>query len=172
LTGVYSFCRVVLITFFLFARACSWDHGCDDNSEETADDDNVSGRQTDMLFWFDEAVFEDTTLLGDEGKDHLMYTPTTATARCLQVESAFRAEESARTWPRNQDHQTNDAEKQKQKQPDEATGIAVDAVPAVPVSDQRDVQVVTSPEENVSVEGNHLMMILCFSSSSVRFFFI
>jgi hypothetical protein len=161
----------------LHARACSWDHGCDDNSEETAEAeavaaDIVSGRQTDM-FWFDEAVFEGTTLPGDEGKDHLMYPPTTViTARRLQVEGAFRADESARTPPRNQDHQADDAEKLKQKQPDEAKGIAVDVGPAVPVPDQRDVQVVTSSEENVSVEGNHLMMILCFSSSSVRLFFL
>jgi hypothetical protein len=163
-------------SFCLHARACSWDHGCDDNSEETAEAEAVaadiaSGRQTDM-FWFDEAVFEGTTLPGDEGKDHLMYPPTTViTARRLQVEGAFRADESARTPPRNQDHQADDAEKLKQKQPDEAKGIAVDVGPAVPVPDQRDVQVVTSPEENVSVEGNHLMMILCFSSSSVRLFF-
>ncbi|GJN05933.1 hypothetical protein PR202_ga23610 [Eleusine coracana subsp. coracana] len=125
----------------------SWDH---DRAVET--EDIAGGQQPpDMLFWFDEAVFEDSTLLADEGKDHhLMYTPTaTTTARCLQVESTFRTEESARV----------DAGKQQQLKPDEAEDIAVDVVL---VPDQREVPVVTLPENVSSVEGNHLLLDTLF----------
>lgn len=142
---------------------CSWDHDC---AAVTEAEDLAAGaqqqQQPDMLFWFDEAVFEDTTLLADEAKDHLVYTPA-ATARCLQVENTlFHREESARISPRsNQDsHRIDDAEKKQLQQPDEAKDIAVDVVPEeVPVTDYGDGPVATSPEE-ASVEGNHTQ-ILC-----------
>jgi hypothetical protein len=157
--------------FFVCTRACSWDHGCDNNREEAAEtedataDDVVGGRQEDTLFWFDEAVFEHTILLGDEGKD-LLYAPgTAATARCLQVvEGTFRTEESTRISPRDLDDHHVDAEQQKQME--EARDVAVDVVSAaVPVPEHRDVPVVTFCEEipvvispeNVSVEGEHLV---------------
>ncbi|XP_062192163.1 uncharacterized protein LOC133895693 isoform X2 [Phragmites australis] len=130
-------------------RTSGWDYGCHHRAEATETEDvaaaGIVGRQqADMMFWFDEAVFEDSALLlGDEGKDHL-YT-TIATARCLQVEGTFPTEESARISPRNHDHHIDAAEQQWE----EANDIAVD-VPTVP--EQRNVLVVTSAE-NVSIEG-------------------
>ncbi|XP_062198688.1 uncharacterized protein LOC133901286 isoform X2 [Phragmites australis] len=123
-----------------------WDHDCDHRAETTKTEDVVAadivgGQQANMLLWFDEAVFEDSSLLSDEGKDHL-YT-TTATPRCLQVEGTFPAEESARISPSEGHH--IDAAGQQQK----AKDIAVD------VTDQWNVPAVTSPE-NVPIEGNLL----------------
>ncbi|CAL4977593.1 unnamed protein product [Urochloa decumbens] len=155
----------------------SWYHSCDDDHHRAAeaaaagaDDDDVAadmveGPRAETLFWFDEAVFEDTTalLLGDEGKDRLYYTPGVDDARCLQqVESTFpMVEESARISPPppwSQVHRVVDAEKHEPEQQvhEEVKGVAaVDAVPTVVVPEQRnDVTLVTSPEKNnVCIEG-------------------
>ncbi|RCV24478.1 hypothetical protein SETIT_5G087900v2 [Setaria italica] len=140
----------------------SWYHGCDDDhraeaaadaGDDVAAADIVGGPRADTLFWFDEAVFEDTALLlGDEGRDHL-YTPTAA-ARCLQqVESTFpMEEESARISPRSQDHRVDaEAAVPKRQVQEEVKSIAAVDVPTVP-EQRNDVQFVTSPE-NVSIEG-------------------
>ncbi|PUZ57858.1 hypothetical protein GQ55_5G462900 [Panicum hallii var. hallii] len=142
----------------------SWYHGCDDNraeaatdAEDAAADDVVEGHRADTLFWFDEAVFEDTALLlGGEGKDHLYATTAAAAARCLQeVESTFPVEESApRISPGNQDHRVDAeaAEPKQQVQEEAKGGVAVD-VPMVVPEQRNNVPLVTSPEKNVSVEG-------------------
>ncbi|TVU22096.1 hypothetical protein EJB05_31776, partial [Eragrostis curvula] len=177
---------VLFLLAKLFARlharaaaknSASWGHGCDQRTEITETEDvaaaDVVGRQqSDTLFWFDEALFEDTTLLTDEGKDHRQYAPTAAAARCLQVESTFHTEESARISPPSQESQDHHFDAEKQQQPDQAKDIAVD-VPAVPVqADQPDVPVVTSPEENVSsIEGKHqdtLSLIVFSKEESTR----
>jgi hypothetical protein len=168
--------------FYVSTRACSWDHGCDNNCDEAAETEDAAaaadidgGRQTDTLFWFDEAVFEHTTLLGDEGKDPLYAPGTAATARCLQVvEGTFRTEESTRISLHDLDDHHVDAEQQKQRE--ETRDVAFDVVPAaVPVPEQRDVPVVTfcqetpvvASPENVSVEGEHLvdstLLLVAFS---------
>jgi hypothetical protein len=160
-------------------RCSGWYHGCDDHRADAvvAEDaaaaaaaDVVEGqRAADTLFWFDEAVFEDTALLlGDEGKDHLY---ATAAARCLQQaeESTFPVEESAapRISPGNQDHRVGAeaAEPKKQVQEEEAKGVAVD-VPAVVPEQRNDVPPVTSPEKNVSIQGKkkspRCSILICF----------
>ncbi|CAL4951237.1 unnamed protein product [Urochloa decumbens] len=155
----------------------SWYHGCDDadhraveaaaadEEDDVAAADMVGGPRAETLFWFDEAVFQDTTtlLLGDEGKDHLYYTPSVDDARCLQqVEStAFpMEEESARISPPpwSQDHRVVDAEEagpEQQVAKEEVKSIAVVDVVATVVPEQRNnVTFVTSPEKNnVCVEG-------------------
>lgn len=169
---------------------CSWYDGrCDDHrtaamaTDEAeyagAAADVVEGRQADMLFWFDEAVFEDSTLLlGDEGKDHhhlYAATATASSARCLQVEGTFPMEESARISPRDQNHDRSvddEAEPMQQVQVEvEAKGIAVD-VPtktAVLESEQRSAPapavVAVPPENNVSIQGNqsHSVSASCYS---------
>ncbi|CAO2185478.1 unnamed protein product [Urochloa humidicola] len=150
----------------------SWYHGCDDDHHRAAeaatadaeDDfaaDMVEGQRAETMFWFDEAVFEDTTalLLGDEGKDHLLYTPSVHDARCLQqVESTFPIEEeSARISPppRSQVHRGVDAEAAEPEQQvlEEVKGVvAVDVLTVVP-KQRNNVTFVTSPEKNVSIEG-------------------
>lgn len=107
---------VAYLILFLLAKLAAGLHrrghgSCDEHQvtetsgrEEFAGADDIAGvqqQQAEMLFWFDEAVFEDTALLGGEGKDQLMYdaatTPPTPTpARCLQVESTFPMVESTR----------------------------------------------------------------------------
>lgn len=99
------------VSHFYCAYVCRGHGSCDEHQvtetsgrEEFAGADDIAGvqqQQAEMLFWFDEAVFEDTALLGGEGKDQLMYdaatTPPTPTpARCLQVESTFPMVESTR----------------------------------------------------------------------------
>lgn len=174
---------VVLLTLFV-ACTCTCMYGRvysswyndgrrrdDHRSEATATDeaeyagaaaDVVEGRrqQADMMFWFDEAVFEDSTLLlGDEGKDHHHLYAATATARCLQVESNFPMEESARISPRDiQNHRSIDAEAEPTQQvQEEAKGIAVVDVPTTTVlgPEQRSAPapVAVVPSENVSIEG-------------------
>lgn len=101
-------------------------------------------QQADMLFWFDEAVFEDSTLLGDEGKDRLY----TAAAHCLQVESTFPTEESTRISLSPREDQYNDATATGQE---EAKDIAVCVADAPTVPDQQSIPVVASPQ-NVSVQ--------------------
>ncbi|CAD6239395.1 unnamed protein product [Miscanthus lutarioriparius] len=148
-------------------RTGSWYDGrCDHRTEAMATDeaeyaaadaDVGEGQQADMLFWFDEAVFEDSTLLlGDEGKDHHHLYAATATARCLQVESNFPVEESARISPRNQKFRVDVEAEPTQHVQEEAKGIAVD-VPTTTVleTEQRSAPApaVVSPE-NVSIEGN------------------
>ncbi|KAL6627511.1 hypothetical protein ACP70R_031237 [Stipagrostis hirtigluma subsp. patula] len=126
------------------------DHGCDHRADEVTEREDVvaadiaGGQQAEMLFWFDEAVFhQDSALLGDEGKDHHLYTGAAA-ARCLQVESTFRTEEeSARISPR-EDHRV-----EAEQPEEEAKDIAVD-VPAVP--DHGNVLAGATPE-SVSIEG-------------------
>ncbi|AQK90142.1 hypothetical protein ZEAMMB73_Zm00001d008535 [Zea mays] len=94
------------------------------DDEEYAAADTVEGQQPDALFWFDEAVFEDSAallMLGDEGKDHHLYAA--ASTRCLQqVESTstFPAEESARISPRTESPSPSsiDAERNKQQESD------------------------------------------------------
>ncbi|XP_052141012.1 uncharacterized protein LOC127760754 [Oryza glaberrima] len=105
---------VAYLLLFLLAKLAAGLHrrghgSCDEHQvtetsgrEEFAGADDIAGvqqQQAEMLFWFDEAVFEDTALLGGEGKDQLMYdaatTPPTP-ARCLQVESTFPMVESTR----------------------------------------------------------------------------
>jgi hypothetical protein len=46
--------------FYVSTRACSWDHGCDNNCDEAAETEDAAaaadidgGRQTDTLFGFD-----------------------------------------------------------------------------------------------------------------------
>ncbi|CAD6232469.1 unnamed protein product [Miscanthus lutarioriparius] len=146
-------------------RTSSWYDGrCDhrtkamatDEAEYTAAADVVEGQQADMLFWFDEAAFEDSTLLlGDEGKDHHHLYTATETARCLQVESNFPVEESARISPRNQNHRVDVEVEPTQHVQEEAKGIAVDVPTTVLEPEQRTAPVpVVVPPENVSIEGN------------------
>ena len=147
----------------------------DEAEYAAADADVGEGQQADMLFWFDEAVFEDSTLLlGDEGKDHHHLYAATATARCLQAESNFPVEESARISPRNQKFRVDVEAEPTQHVQEEAKGIAVD-VPTTTVleTEQRSAPApaVVSPE-NVSIEGNQsprytlslLLVILIFIS--------
>ncbi|KAJ1282793.1 hypothetical protein BS78_03G079100 [Paspalum vaginatum] len=159
-------------------KTTSWYRGCaddahradqatDDDAGDVAAADIVQGQPAaDTLFWFDEAVFGDTTttlLLGDEAKDH-PYAATTGTggARCLPVESAFPTEEeSARIVLPPQGNQNNhraDAADPVQEEAAAATnGIAVDHVVALPtVPEQRAVPgvvVASPPPENVSMQG-------------------
>ena len=167
----------------------SWYDGrCDHRTEAMATDeaeyaaaaaDVVEGQQADILFWFDEAVFEDSILLlGDEGNDHHHLYTATETARCLQVESNFPVEESARISPRNQKFRVDVEAEPTQHVQEEAKGIAVD-VPTTTVleTEQRSAPApaVVSPE-NVSIEGNQsprytlslLLIILIF----IRFILI
>nr|CAB3472367.1 unnamed protein product [Digitaria exilis] len=158
-------------------RTSSWYHGCDDDhyyaeeatdTEEVAAADIVGGQRADTMFWFDEAVFEDSAhLLGDEGKDHHPYTatPDADAACCLQqVVSTFPMEEdsAARISPRNQVVQkhhradTTDAAETKQQvvvQEAETNGIAAVDVSTVP-EQRNEAPLVTSPEKNVSIQGN------------------
>ncbi|CAO2174463.1 unnamed protein product [Urochloa humidicola] len=151
-------------------QTSSWYHGCDDDEHRAAaadaEDDVaagiVEGRRSETMFWFDEAVFEDTAtvmLLGDEGKDHLLYTPSVDDARCLQqVESTFPVEEeSARISPCSQVHRGVDAEaaepEQQVVQVEVKNIAAVGVVPAVVPEQRNSVTFVTSPEKNVSIEG-------------------
>ncbi|KAG8046195.1 hypothetical protein GUJ93_ZPchr0008g13680 [Zizania palustris] len=74
------------------------DYGYEHRASDTSGREDFAGaviageqQQTEMLFWFDEAVFDDSALLADEGKDQLLYT--CAAAHCLQVESTFPTEE-------------------------------------------------------------------------------
>ncbi|KAG2595905.1 uncharacterized protein LOC120706115 [Panicum virgatum] len=139
--------------------SCSgWYHGCDDHraEEAAAAADIVEGQRADTLFWFDEAVFEDTALLlGDEGKDHLYATPA---ERCLQQaeESTFPVEEESaapRISPGNQDHRVGaESAEPKQQVQEEARGVAVD-VPTVVTEQRNNAPPVTSPENNVSIQG-------------------
>ncbi|CAO2209124.1 unnamed protein product [Urochloa humidicola] len=155
----------------------SWYHGCDadadhrvaeaaDAEDDVAAADIVGAQRRETLFWFDEAVLQDTTalLLGDEGKDHMYYTPTAADARCLQqVESTFPTEEeSARISPspptRSQDHhRVVDAEaaepEQQVVEEEEAKSIA--GFDVVVPEHRNNVTFVTSPEKNdvCSIEG-------------------
>ena len=167
---------VVTRTFLLFCiygRVCSsrYDGRCDDHRTEAmqaADEaeyaaaaDVVGGQQADTLFWFDEAVFEDSTLLlGHEGKDHHHLYAATETARCLQVESNFPVEESARISPRNlQSHRVDvEAEPTQQVHQEAKGGIAVVDVPATtflePEQRMSAPAPVAVPPENVSIEGN------------------
>nr|CAB3476437.1 unnamed protein product [Digitaria exilis] len=154
----------------------SWYHGCDDHyyAEEATDTDDVAaadivgGQRPDTMFWFDEAVFEDSALLlGDEGKDHHLYTatPDADAACCLQqVVSTFPMEEdsAARISPRNQEVQnhhradTTDAAETKQQvvvQEAETNGIAAVDVSTVP-EQRNEAPFVTSPGKNVSIQGN------------------
>jgi hypothetical protein len=160
----------------------SWYHDCgdDDHRAEAAADaeddvaaaDIVGGPRADTLFWFDEAVFEDTTLLlGDEGRDPHLYTPTPA-ARCLQqVESTFpMEEESARISPRSedQDHRADadEAAEPKHQVQEEVKTVAFVDVPTVPEQRRNNnVQFVTSPE-NVSFQGNILRYSASYSDIS------
>lgn len=152
-------------------QTSGWYHGCHDDDHHRADAEATGaesaaaadfvrgGQQADTLFWFDEAVLEDSTLLlGDEGKD-LLYDATTATARCLPVESVTFPveEESARILPppRGQNDHRVDAEPMQQQvqEAPAAKGSAVD-VPVVP--ERRNVPVAVTPSpppENVSIEG-------------------
>jgi hypothetical protein len=144
-----------------------------DEAEYAAAADIVEGQQADMLFWFDEAVFEDSTLLlGDEGKDHHL-SAATETARCLQVESNFPVEESGRISPRDLNHHIVHAEAEPVQQvQEEAKGIAVVDVPTTVLEpEQRTAPApVVVPPENVSIEGNQsprytlslLLVILIF----------
>uniref|UniRef100_A0A804QH71 Uncharacterized protein n=1 Tax=Zea mays TaxID=4577 RepID=A0A804QH71_MAIZE len=140
------------------------------DDEEYAAADTVEGQQPDALFWFDEAVFEDSAallMLGDEGKDHHLYAA--ASTRCLQqVESTstFPAEESARISPRTESPSPSsiDAERmQRAQEEEEAKGIvAVQHAPTTTVvlePEQRSAPaapvVVAVPPEHVSIElGN------------------
>ncbi|PWZ33346.1 hypothetical protein Zm00014a_002598 [Zea mays] len=152
-----------------------YDGRCDHRTEALATDeaeyaaaaaDIVQAQQADTLSWFDEAAFEDSTLvLGDEGKDH-PYAATAATARCcLQVvESNFPMQESARISPRNQNRRVDvdvEAEPMQQQQHvlEEAKGIAVDVQQATVLEPERrrsaPAPVVVSPED-VSIQGSLL----------------
>lgn len=157
--------RALTFLFVGRVRCSGWYHGCDDNraeaatdAEDAAADDVVEGHRADTLFWFDEAVFEDTALLlGDEGKDHLY---ATAAARCLQeVESTFPVEESApRISPGNQDHLVDaEAAEPKQQVEEEAKGVGVDVPtpPTVVTEHRNNVPSVTSPAKSVSIEGKN-----------------
>jgi hypothetical protein len=156
-----------------------YDGRCDHRTEALATDeaeyaaaaaDIVQGQQADTLSWFDEAAFEDSTLvLGDEGKDH-PYAATAATARCcLQVvESNFPMQESARISPRNQNRRVDvDVEAEPMQHVlEEAKGIAVDVQQATVLEPERrsaPAPVVVSPED-ASVEGSLLgTLCSCFS---------
>uniref|UniRef100_J3KW26 Uncharacterized protein n=1 Tax=Oryza brachyantha TaxID=4533 RepID=J3KW26_ORYBR len=95
---------VAYLLLFLLAKLAGRlhrrDHGGEHRARERSEEEfagaDITGgqQQADMLFWFDEAVFEDSALLGDEGKDQLLYTATPA--RCLQVESTIPTDESTR----------------------------------------------------------------------------
>jgi hypothetical protein len=170
---------------YMYGRVYSnsnWYDGCcdyrteamaTDEAEYAAAADVVEGQQADMLFWFDEAVFEDSTLLlGDEGKDHHL-SAATETARCLQVESNFPVEESGRISPRDLNHHIVHAEAEPVQQvQEEAKGIAVVDVPTTVLEpEQRTAPApVVVPPENVSIEGNQsprytlslLLVILIF----------
>ena len=109
-------------------------------------------------------MFEDTALLlGDEGKDHLYATPAAAAAeRCLQQaeESTFPVEESAtpRISPGNQGHRVGaESAEPKQQVQEEARGVAVD-VPTVVTEQRNNAPPVTSPENNVSIQGKNLLV--------------
>ena len=149
-------------------RCSGWYHGCDDHradavvAEDAAAADVVEGqRAADTLFWFGEAVFEDTALLlGDEGKDHLY---ATTAARCLQQaeESTFPVEEESaapRISPGNQDYRVGaESAEPKQQVQEEARGVAVD-VPTVVTEQRNNAPPVTSPENNVSIQGKNLLV--------------
>lgn len=137
------------------------------DDEEYAAADTVEGQQPDALFWFDEAVFEDSAallMLGDEGKDHHLYAA--ASTRCLQqVESTstFPAEESARISPRTESPSASSIDaiaERMQRVQEEAKGIvAVQHAPTTTVvlePEQRSAPaapvVVAVPPEHVSIE--------------------
>lgn len=150
-------CRV--LTYHIFFS--SWYHDCDDHRTEEASDeedvaaaDMVGGQRADTLFWFDEAVFEDSAfLLGDEGKDHLYATPDAASCCLQQVESTFSMkEESARISPRDQD-QDHRADADAEPKQEEAKSIITADVTTVP-EQRNEAPFVTSPEKNVSIQGN------------------
>lgn len=165
-----------------------YDGRCDHRTEALATDeaeyaaaaaaDIVQEQQADTLSWFDEAAFEDSTLLlGDEGKDH-PYAATAATARCLQlqvVESNFPMQESARISPRNQNRRVDvEAEPMQQQQHvlEEAKGNAVDVQQATVLEPERrrsaPAPVVVSPED-VSIQGS-LLGTLCSCYSDLYSF--
>jgi hypothetical protein len=147
------------VSHFYCAYVCRGHGSCDEHQvtetsgrEEFAGADDIAGvqqQQAEMLFWFDEAVFEDTALLGGEGKDQLMYdaatTPPTPTpARCLQVESTFPMVESTRRISPHHRQCSFSHEEPK----------AAAAAAAATASSQKDIipAAVPSPE-NVPVEG-------------------
>uniref|UniRef100_A0A0E0JDM8 Uncharacterized protein n=1 Tax=Oryza punctata TaxID=4537 RepID=A0A0E0JDM8_ORYPU len=139
----------------LAARLHRRDHGsCEHRVTETSereefDSADIAGvqqqqQQAEMLFWFDEAVFEDTALLGDEAKDQLLYTATPPTpARCLQVESNFPMVESTRRISPHQRQYSFSHEEPKD----------VAAAAGVTAPSQKDIiPVAVSSPENVHVE--------------------
>ncbi|KAF0918424.1 hypothetical protein E2562_023571 [Oryza meyeriana var. granulata] len=131
------------------ARLHRRDHGREHRATETSEREefactDIAGeqqQQAGMLFWFDEAVFEDSALLGDEGKDQLLYTATPA--RCLQVESTFPTEESTR---RISPHQRQYSFSQ--EEPKDVVAATAAAGPTV----LQDIPAAAASPENVDVD--------------------
>uniref|UniRef100_M8BYV8 Uncharacterized protein n=1 Tax=Aegilops tauschii TaxID=37682 RepID=M8BYV8_AEGTA len=149
--------------------------------EDVAADHIVAGGErqqaADRLFWFDEAVFEDTALLGlgDEAKNHLLYTGAggTAAQHCLEVAENSRAFHTAPPESTNrvsfapreeEDHRvesdaaTASATAAEEARVNVAVSVADDGVPVATDGYRQNIPVAASSSlpENDSVKGNLL----------------
>uniref|UniRef100_A0A453DTC6 Uncharacterized protein n=1 Tax=Aegilops tauschii subsp. strangulata TaxID=200361 RepID=A0A453DTC6_AEGTS len=149
--------------------------------EDVAADHIVAGGErqqaADTLFWFDEAVFEDTALLGlgDEAKNHLLYTGAggTAAQHCLEVAENSRAFHTAPPESTNrvsfapreeEDHRvesdaaTASATAAEEARVNVAVSVADDGVPVATDGYRQNIPVAASSSlpENDSVKGNLL----------------
>lgn len=176
-----------LLTSSAYVHVCRERRGRDklteSNSgrEDVAADHIVAGGErqqaADTLFWFDEAVFEDTALLGlgDEAKNHLLYTGAggTAAQHCLEVAENSRAFHTAPPESTNrvsfapreeEDHRvesdaaTASATAAEEARVNVAVSVADDGVPMATDGYRQNIPVAASPSlpENDSVKGNLL----------------
>ncbi|XP_048561443.1 uncharacterized protein LOC125542441 [Triticum urartu] len=150
-----------------------------------ADDIHLAGGERQAggtLFWFDEAVFEDTALLGlgDEAKNHLLYTGAggTAAQHCLEVAETSCAFHTAPPESTNrvsfapreeEDHRVQSdaatagasataAQEQEEARVDVAVSVADDGVPMAADGYRQNGPVAASSSlpKNDSVQGNLL----------------
>ncbi|KAM3346197.1 hypothetical protein ACQJBY_020632 [Aegilops geniculata] len=149
--------------------------------EDVAADDFLAGgerqQSADTLFWFDEAVFEDSALLGlgDEAKNHhLLYTGAggTAAQHCLEVAETFHTAPPESTnrvsfapCEEEEDHRVeSDAATAgatanvAQEQEEAKVDVANDGIAKATDGHRQNIPAAasSSPPKNVSVQGNLL----------------